>query len=451
MVISKVFNKSIKGASHIASGKPCQDYSGTYEDQNVQIVVVCDGHGGSTYVRSDAGSRFATEVTIECLQNFARCNTTDAFSGKNFSITAQPKRNPFIDADGKRVRYEDLDDTQKQFARQAQSYIEADGKYPETQSLISELFTQIYTMWRCRIDEDVNLNPLTKAEKKALGNQDIAKAYGCTLLAFLKTDSFWFAFQIGDGSIHVCCKDMVWTKPVPEDCTCFLNYTTSLCDSNPIMEFRYAFCGEGEMPFAVMLCSDGVDGSLRTSNNLHDFYGQVVGLFLDGDDVNAELESYLPQLSESGNRDDMSLAGIVDLSMVQIEDVRKSIELKNRERAIQNEYRARKSEIDNLTNKIDTLQYKLERQKDARFMMQSELEELRKGIQGKEKEYNAVEQSISSLKTEIEALKHAVAEKQTDFESWKFTVKNEMAELESAQTKSESDKDCIHSQEYTNW
>ena len=36
-----------------------------YQDDEIQIVVVYDGHGGSTYFRSDIGAKFATEITIQ--------------------------------------------------------------------------------------------------------------------------------------------------------------------------------------------------------------------------------------------------------------------------------------------------------------------------------------------------------------------------------------------------
>ena len=136
MVKGQVFHKSVKGASHIASGKPCQDYSLSYNENGLQIVVVCDGHGGNTYFRSDVGSKLAAEVTVELLKNFANCVSASAFKGVEFSITAKPKRNPFIDPDGKRLKYEDLNDEQKQFAKQARAYIESDGKYHERISAV---------------------------------------------------------------------------------------------------------------------------------------------------------------------------------------------------------------------------------------------------------------------------------------------------------------------------
>lgn len=312
---SKVFNKSVIGSKHIASGKPCQDHSISLEKDGIQIVVVCDGHGGNSYFRSDRGAKFAAEITVDCLMNFVRCFTQSPFDGISFSITAKPQHNPFVDVDGNRIRFENLDETQKQFAKQAQSYIESKDKYIDQQKIVSELINKIFETWQRRIEEDVRTDPFYKEDRKALKDYDIYKAYGCTLLAFVKTPKYWLAIQIGDGCIYCCNKKLLWEKPVPNDCNCFLNLTTSLCDTNALFEFRYAFNGKGEMPMAVILCSDGLDGSLRTQDNLQDFYEQIIGLYIDGDNVENELNEYLPKLSENGNHDDISIAGIVDLDM----------------------------------------------------------------------------------------------------------------------------------------
>ena len=45
-----VFNKSIRGASHLANGKPCQDYSISFSENGVQILVVCDWTWSETYL-----------------------------------------------------------------------------------------------------------------------------------------------------------------------------------------------------------------------------------------------------------------------------------------------------------------------------------------------------------------------------------------------------------------
>ena len=450
----KVFHKSIKGASHISSGKPCQDYSASFDVDGVQIAVVCDGHGGSTYVRSDIGARIAVETAIDCLKNFVRCISDEVFVGTSFSITAKPKHNPFVDVDGRKLRFEDMNDSQKQWAKQAESYCESEEKNIEQQRIVKDLLNQIYNAWVKAISSDAKKHSFNKKEQAALKDSDISKAYGCTLLAYLRTPRYWLAFQIGDGSIYCCDEKLVWQKPVPDDYSCFLNYTTSLCDSNPIPEFRYAFNGEGVSPVAVMLSSDGVEGSLRTKENIEDFYEQIIGLCLDGDNVDEELQSYLPKLSEDGSRDDVSVAGMVDLSMIDITDIKKRMTVKRRSRAIRTEYRDKKSEIDGIDSRIDTLKIKLDRQKDIRFMKQTELDELREDLKVKEKNMEDLGRSIEEIKKEIAELRESLKVKKTELEAWKNDSKNEMAELEAGlkEDENENNKDNqINKNSISNW
>ena len=103
--VKQTFNKSVIGASHIRSGKPCQDFSLSYQDGNVKILVVCDGHGGSTYFRSDMGAEIAAKACLENLIDFAAYIPAAAFIGKSFAITAKPQKNPFVDADGNTQYY----------------------------------------------------------------------------------------------------------------------------------------------------------------------------------------------------------------------------------------------------------------------------------------------------------------------------------------------------------
>lgn len=451
MAESIVFHKSIKGASHILSGKPCQDYSGDYHDDDIQILVVCDGHGGNTYFRSDVGAKLATEITIQTLTNFARCVFPSTFEGSTFSITAQPKKNPFIDIDGKKVSFDELSGDQKKLALQAQAYFESESKCLEQQAIVKDLLSQIYTEWLSSIGDYTKRHPFNKEENRVLYGQHIEKAYGCTLLAFLQTNEYWLAFHIGDGKIWLCDHSLKWSEPVPEDCACFLNYTTSLCDINPLIEFRYAFNGNGEVPLAVMLCSDGLEGSLRSEDNVHDFYEQIINLCLDGDDVASELETYLPSLSETGNKDDISLAGMVSMHGKDANSIRKKIELKQKERTIRSEYRNKKNEIESLRTKLEVLKIKFEKVKDNRFMKQTEVDEMRQLLKNKETEISELDKSVDSMRREIETLSSDLRIKESDFDNWKFTVKNEMAELESEQNELEEMSQVNNHIDFTNW
>ena len=111
-----VFNKSVIGAGHIAKKKPCQDYSICENSDGIQVMVVCDGHGGSSYVRSHTGAKLAGINTRRILKTFATNNKTNIFDGVAMAVTAQPQRNPFIDIDGNKVKYEDLDEIAEKYA-----------------------------------------------------------------------------------------------------------------------------------------------------------------------------------------------------------------------------------------------------------------------------------------------------------------------------------------------
>ena len=158
---------------------------------------------------------------------------------------------------------------------------------------------------------------------------------------------------------------------------------------------------------------------------------------LDGDDVISELEGYLPSLSESGNEDDISLAGIVDLSGIDESEIRHKMELKKRTRSIQSVYRSKKAEIEaidtrieGIDTRIESLKLKYERAKDNRFTKQTELDGMRQVIKSREKEVVDLDKSVNAIRKEIEELGAGLKRKEAEFEDWIFTVKNEMAEHE---------------------
>lgn len=151
-----------------------------------------------------------------------------------------------------------------------------------------------------------------------IGETD-ATEYGCTLLAYVQTRSWWLAIQIGDG--HCVVKDRAgsWQQPVPWDERCFLNMTTSMCDDDAAHEFRFAYgCSDSRicqfLPQAVMLCSDGVTGAFGDGELLYGFYGNLLSsMESDGlDKVRDDLQEVLSYYSRKTTGDDMSVAVIVN-------------------------------------------------------------------------------------------------------------------------------------------
>ena len=64
-----VFNKSSIGYSHINNKKPCQDYSASYKDNERVIITCCDGHGGAQYIRSQIGSKAASNAVLNVFKS----------------------------------------------------------------------------------------------------------------------------------------------------------------------------------------------------------------------------------------------------------------------------------------------------------------------------------------------------------------------------------------------
>ena len=292
----KCFNHSCQGEGHKASDKECQDYSLTWqnEDKSITIAVVCDGHGSDSYFRSAVGARLAAEITKEQLRQFVidvDSSTTlqELFIGLPFTAIG------------------------------IQNTVELESKL---NSIMRRLFESIYSLWREAITKD-GQRELTDWEKEHVetkyislldDNEHIVKVYGCTLMAYVCTSHYWFAFHIGDGKMIMLDSKFEFSQPVPWDEKCFLNKTTSLCESEPIKDFRFCVEGDGNFPVAVFLGSDGLDDSYGDGPKLNSFYGGIVKeLSLKGQNAVEEmLKEDLPKISKIGSQDDMSVAVVYD-------------------------------------------------------------------------------------------------------------------------------------------
>ena len=280
------FHHTCIGSSHLASGRPCQDTSYSETSDRMSIAIVSDGHGGAIHSRSDVGAQLAIFAAQGVIEN-----------------------HPLSD-------WENPDKRQ-------------------------ELFKEIVNTWTSlTIDHDYdNLTeqeiaqlPLFPDVEQSIRN--ITTLYGCTLMAACVHPEGWFAFQIGDGkcvAIHPLQIDLDFpennskflipnsklvTEPVPDDERCFLNMTTSLCDPDAANEFRFCGGDKNTTPVAIFLGSDGIDNSWGTEEALYNFYIEVLKHCTSAADVTHDLEESLPQLSQAGSHDDMSVAAIVDKDLI---------------------------------------------------------------------------------------------------------------------------------------
>jgi len=299
----RAISERCQGAGHMAAGnKPCQDYCFARAEGPNAIGIVSDGHGGARYFRSETGSRLAADVTRECVRDFIR-DTDKALFGDEPLI----QRKALTAGPGTPDRYD---------------------------VLFRELFVTIRRKWHEAIARDADENPVTDAERakvrpeyiEAFMSRDgsgrrtgLDETYGCTLICFARTASYWFAFHIGDGKCIAFSPDGEWSEPVPwDDEGCFLNSTTSLCNERAEDEFRYCFGGKDTFPMAVFLGSDGLDGSFGELPDLANFYANILKAVWKSSDAGAskELKEALPELSRMGSQDDMSVVCCYDESVL---------------------------------------------------------------------------------------------------------------------------------------
>ena len=289
------YNFSCQGESHKADDKPCQDASfSTVYGNGLAMAIVCDGHGGERYFRSDVGARMATEVIRDSVKTFVENVDKGMFVGQ--SLTAE----------------------------EAITSEEVIKKQKPIDKAFRQLFSSIIYQWNQRIAEHAANTAISEWEQEHVPqkyldelhtSETFEKLYGCTLMVYVQTPEYWFAFHLGDGKCVSFQHSPLWTMPIPWDERCFLNKTTSLCDSNAINEFRYCYEGDGTFPMAVFLGSDGMDDSFGEDPNLVNFYIQVVKMLVtEGKEATiASIESDLPQLSKIGSKDDMSVAFIYNI------------------------------------------------------------------------------------------------------------------------------------------
>lgn len=303
-----------QGESHKSTDKPCQDCAYAESSEQLSMAIVSDGHGGERYFRSQHGSKIAVNVTKDAIRFFVENMEQASFT---------PKRARSVFDDAPFTEYSTAIATERQ-------------EHANAHKALTWLFSHIITQWNLAIAQHARDNDLSDWEKEHVEQKyqdeflamrdtedaSFEKTYGCTLMAYVQTPGYWFAFHLGDGkcvSMRISEGQLVCEQPIPWDEKCFLNKTTSLCDSNALSEFRYCYQGNGEFPRAVFLGSDGIDDSYGDGEILNNFYIQLFKIIIRKGDDKAlkELKKSLPIISQRGSKDDMSVACIYDDTALQ--------------------------------------------------------------------------------------------------------------------------------------
>lgn len=276
------FSVTVHGAGHIARGQLCEDFSCYASAEDCQVFAVADGHGDPNCCRSAAGSRLISEIACRQLSEFSR-----------------------------------LLHTEKREDRLFQS---------KSDSVIYQLVASIVSEWYGQVETDFQDHPLTEEERCACSEkwlerydrgERIAHIYGTTLIAGLLTPRYLLLLQQGDGHCFLFDEQGGVSQPIPWDERCFDNITTSLCDEDALSGFRHYVIDLSKQSFmACLLCTDGVEDSFPSMDQLYCYLRRILADAVTQPDISNHLKWILPQLSQNGSRDDISIAGVFAPEMV---------------------------------------------------------------------------------------------------------------------------------------
>lgn len=357
-----MFAYSFQGLSHIRkeeepdnSGKlfPCQDrsFSGDFEASEIpekkdiqlfvknqksilpsvsvsvelkphanpfSLICVSDGHGSAPHFWSDKGAEFAIQSAVELL-SASIDKVLLTLESKDYKKANKNLAKSYVKRWCRKC-FEYLSSIELDYLKDKIKEIEV--QEPE---VAKQYLDELHDLKKITKDyKDIVLkNPLlTEEHQKAISNLvtefsklSLKEIFGCTAVIYfqVKGTPVWYAFKIGDSDLFVDFGEG-FVKPIKDDPKCFLNETTSLCNLKAYDSFCFPeeeFLGKA--PSSVFASSDGVANSFSSEEYLSRFYGQIQFSFNeDGEFIGErDIKNYIPELSEKGSGDDVTIAGIV--------------------------------------------------------------------------------------------------------------------------------------------
>lgn len=282
------------------------------------LVCVSDGHGSSPHFWSDKGAEFAIQAAVELLAASID-KVLDAMDASEYKKANKNLAKSYVKRWNRKC-FEylcsvDLDDLKEKVKELEARETDIAKRYLDELHDLKKLAKDF--------NEIASKNPmLTEENQKEIGNLvnefsklSLKEIFGCTSVVYFqeKDSSKWYAFKIGDSDLFVDFGDG-FSKPIKDDPKCFLNETTSLCNSKA----SDSFCFPEEqfldkVPVSVFASTDGVSNSFSSEEYLSRFYSQIQFSFdEDGEFIGErDIKNYIPELSERGSGDDVSIAGIV--------------------------------------------------------------------------------------------------------------------------------------------
>jgi serine/threonine protein phosphatase PrpC len=263
-----IFNHSCVGYSHLKNNKPCQDYSASYKDNERYIITCCDGHGGEQYVRSQYGSKAASDAVISVFKSL----------DKSF----------FLRKDN------------EQLAEQIKLLILCEyNKYVERELGARPI----------KNSELLNLNE----EEKDVLKLDPEKAYGTTLSGAMIYKNKLIVVCIGDTeALGVRKGKIVRLFDNSNDPVGNVTYSMSQEDAYKYMQVVIMNVKDVD---GVILCSDGLSSPYQTYDNFHkSFINPMVKTVLTSQSFQSIFQWVNEIALSKGVGDDVSLSFLLDRS-----------------------------------------------------------------------------------------------------------------------------------------
>jgi serine/threonine protein phosphatase PrpC len=259
---AQVIGRSVRGASHVRTGRTNQDaIAWSTPTADGLVVAVADGHGSDKSFRSERGSRLAVTIAVTVLA--ARLHRPGELTSAGPDITARW-----------------VHDVRAELAQHPPTSAELAGLNPRERA-------------------DLAANPLL--------------AYGTTVLAAAISPGGVQYLQLGDGDIVFVARDGSAWVPLPEDRRNAGNQTLSLCLPSAAGDFRYGTAGLDEAPRMILLSSDGFANSYQNEPAFLKFGTDLLAMIDRGGipAVEPHLEEWLRETTDQGAGDDVTLAVVV--------------------------------------------------------------------------------------------------------------------------------------------
>lgn len=256
-----IFTKTSIGFAHIKSGKLCQDFSSYYRDEERIILTCSDGHGGDLYIRSQCGSKFASDALI---RTFLRVE-------KQMLCPSKIK------------------------------------------STLENIKLNILCEWNALVEEHLRKYPIHKSDVTELRESDVTrlkrnpvKAYGTTLCGAMIFGGKLLCVQIGDGGAFLLHKGEALSMFNENDEEQVGNLTYSMCEDDAFQHMQ-AGVFEKKSFDGVLLCTDGVVNPYQNYENFSKYFiRKVISDLKDGKDK--DLEDFIVSLGQKdGIGDDVAL------------------------------------------------------------------------------------------------------------------------------------------------